>query len=189
MLFVHSGLSHSSLFIDISPWMSLNRLKLNGDKTEQLIIGSQYRPSLQFPPVVLNNGSVILPSKYARNNDVTFDSVLNFECHITDICKSCYFNIRNIYRIRKCLSTRQTKILVNAFVTSRLDSCNSLLYRLPRGLLHKLQLVQNCAARLIVGGCKYDHITPLLIRELHWLPVEHNITVKLLLITFKPLIT
>ena len=166
--------------------MSLNELKINGDKTELLINGSQFRPTLQFPPVSLDDGPVILPSKYARNICVTFDSVLNFERHITDICKSCYFNIRNIYRIRKFLSTEHTKILVNAFVTSRLDNCNSLLYGLPCYLLHKLQLVQNCAARLILGGSKFDHITPLL-RELHWLPVEHRITFKLLLITFKAL--
>ena len=95
---------------DISSWMSLNKLKLNGDKTELLIIGSQFRPTLQFPPVGLNGGSVFLPSKYAKNIGVTFDSVLNFERHITDICKSCYFNIRNIYRIRKFLSTEHTKI-------------------------------------------------------------------------------
>ena len=113
-------------------------------------------------------------------------TVLNFERHITDICKSCDFNIHNIYCIRKFLSTEHTKILVNAFVTSRLDNCNSLLYGLPWGLLHKLQLVQNSAARLIWGGGKYDHITPLL-RELHWLPVEHRITFKLLLITSKAL--
>ena len=125
---------------------------------------------------------------YARNIGITFDSVLNFERHITDICKSCYFNIRNIYRIRKFSSTEHTKILVNAFVTTRLGNCNSLLYGLPRGLLHKLQLVQNCTARLILGGYsyKYEHITPLL-RELHWLPVEHRIVFKLLLITFKAL--
>ena len=44
---------------DISSWMSLNGLKLIGDKTELLITGSQFRPSLQFPPVVRNDGSVI----------------------------------------------------------------------------------------------------------------------------------
>ena len=84
---------------------------------------------------------MILPSKYARNIGVTFDSVLNFERHIIYICKSGYFNIRNIYRIRRFLSTEHTKILVNAFVTSRLDNCDSSLYGLPRGLLHKSQLV------------------------------------------------
>ena len=79
-----------------------------------------------------------------------------------------------------------TRYITLSFVTSRLDNCNSLLFRLPCGLLHKLQLVQNCAALLILGGGKYDHITPLL-RELHWLPVEHRITFKILLITFKAL--
>ena len=111
--------------------MSLNELKLNGDKTELFIIGSQFRPTLPFPPIVLDDGPVILPCKFARNIGVTFNSVLTFERHITDICKSCYFNIHNIYRIRKFLSTEHTKILVNAFVTSRLDNCNSLLYGLP----------------------------------------------------------
>ena len=73
--------------------------------------------------------------------------------------------------IRKILSSEHTKILVNTFVATKLDNCNSLLYGLPCDLL---QLVHNCVARLILGGCKYDHMTPLL-RELHWLPVEHRL--------------
>ena len=97
---------------DISSWVSLNKWKFNGDKTELLIIGSQFRPTLQFPPVVLNDGSMNLPSKYARNIGVTFNSVLNVEHHITDIYKSWYFNMCNIYRIRQLLSTEHTNILV-----------------------------------------------------------------------------
>ncbi|KAK2551401.1 hypothetical protein P5673_027802 [Acropora cervicornis] len=56
--------------------MSLNKLKFNGDKTELLFIGPQFRPTLQFPQVVLDEGSLILPSKYARKIGVTFDTLL-----------------------------------------------------------------------------------------------------------------
>ena len=55
-----------------------------------------------------------------------------------------------------------------------------------RGLLHILQLVQNYAARVILGGYKYDHIA-LFRRELHCLPVKHGIAFQLLLITIKAL--
>lgn len=46
--------------------------------------------------------------------------------------------------------------------------------------------MQNCAARLILGCCKYDHSAPLL-RDLHWLPIEPPFTFKLLLITLTAL--
>ena len=94
--------------------------------------------------------------------------------------------IRNISRIRKFLSVSSTKALVHAFVTCRLDNCNSLLYGLPKHLVHRLQFAQNCAARLILCGRKHDRVTPLL-RELHWLPVEQRIIFKMLFFTFKAL--
>jgi len=46
--------------------------------------------------------------------------------------------------------------------------------------------VQNCAACLVLCARKYEHITPLL-KELHWLPVEQRIVLKILLLTFKAL--
>ena len=90
------------------------------------------------------------------------------------------------FRIRKFLSVSSAKALVHAFVTCRLDNCNSLLYGLPKHLVHRLQLAQNCVARLILCGRKHDHVTPLL-KELRWLPVEQRIIFKILLFTFKAL--
>ena len=71
-----------------------------------------------------------------------------------------------------------------AFITTRLDFCNSLLYGLPNQLIQRLQSVQNSAARLISLTTKYEHISPIL-RELHWLPVQYRIHFKIILLTFK----
>ena len=70
------------------------------------------------------------------------------------------------------------KTLVHAFVSSRIDYCNSMLYGVSDGLLKKLQAVQNAAARVVTGARKFDHITPVL-RDLHWLPVRQRIKYKL----------
>ena len=84
------------------------------------------------------------------------------------------------------MSVSSTNALVHAFVTCRLDNSNSLLHGLPKHLVQRRQLAQNCAARLIFCGRKHDHVTPLL-RELHWLPVEQRIIFKILFFTFKAL--
>ena len=76
-----------------------------------------------------------------------------------------YF-LYDLRRIRKYLSKDNTKTLVHAFISSRIDYCNSLLCGLPEYQLNKLQRVQNMRARLICNESKYCHITPLLV-DLH----------------------
>ena len=76
-----------------------------------------------------------------------------------------------ISKIRQHLDYDTATRLVHALVTSRLDSCNSLLYGLPEKDLAKLQRIQNIAARLICRVPPSHHITPIL-QNLHWLPVN-----------------
>ena len=57
------------------------------------------------------------------------------------------------------------------FVSSRLDYCNSLFRSLSKFNLHRLQSIQNSAARIVTNLSKYTRITPVL-RKLHWLPVQ-----------------
>jgi len=70
---------------------------------------------------------------------------------------------------------------VHAFVSSRLDYCNYLLYDISDGLLKRLQAVQNSAARDVTSTRKFDYITPVL-RDLHWLPIRQQILFKLAMI-------
>ena len=69
-------------------------------------------------------------------------------------------------------------MLVHAFISSRLDYCNSLLYGITDQLLQKLQSVQTAAARLVTEARRRDHITPVL-HDLHWLPVQQRIAFKI----------
>ena len=170
---------------DVSDWMSSNKLNLNSDKTELLLIASQLSPKPQLSSLNVC-GDQISPSVSVRNVGVVFDSYIKFQGQVSSICKVSFFHIRNISRIRKYLSVGNTKILVHAFVTCRLDNENALLYGLPKYAIAKLQAVLICAAPLILCQQKYDHATSLLI-QLHWPPVSQRIIFKILLLTFKAL--
>ena len=104
--------------------------------------------------------------------------------HITKLCAFAFFYI--VSRIRKHLSRDSAETLVHAFISSRLDYGNSLLFGLPQNQIQKLQRVQNASARLIFSLSRYCHITPLLF-DLHWLPVNQQIFFKILLLVYKVL--
>ena len=104
--------------------------------------------------------------------------------HVNKLCSAAYFHLYNLRRMRKYLSQETCEQLVHAFITSRIDYCNSLLYGLPAKQLDKIQRVQNTAARIIFRLSKFCYITPSLF-SLHWLPVRYRIDFKICLLTFK----
>ena len=98
--------------------------------------------------------------------------------HVSNLVRSAKFELGCISSIHHLLSTGATKTLVSAFVLSRLDYCNSLLFGCPQYLLYKLQKFQNNTARLVLRVSKMDHISPHL-ASLHWLPIDSRIQYKL----------
>ena len=172
-----------ALIEDISNWLLTHMLMFNGGKTEFLFIHSRYMTLDRFPPLRIGN-DVVHTSESARNLGVIFDECLTMEKHVSAMCKQGFFHLRNIAKIKPYLTEESLLTIAHAFVTSKLDYCNSLLVGLPSTLIDKLQSVQNSTAKMITGRHKYDHNTPLLIM-LHWLPVKERIIFKVLLIAFK----
>ena len=170
---------------EIYNWMLHNGLKLNQDKSELQVFTSKFRANPELDSVVVIDES-ITPEPHARNLGIILDTYLTFNNHIAKVCKVSHFHLRNISKIRKFLSKESTEILIHAFVSSKLDHCNSLLYGLPVYQLAKLQVLQNTAARVVSLTRKYDHITPVL-ESLHWLPVKFRIVFKVLLLVYKAL--
>ena len=172
-----------SCLVDITNWMTTNKLKLNTDKTELLILYSRFRLPPRLPSIKIGT-DIIKPTNKARNIGVIFDNTVTMSFHINNIVKVAFYHLRNIAKIRKYINVTTAEVLVHAFINSKLDFCNSLLHGLPKYEINKLQSVQNAAARVIACLSKFDHISDTL-KELHWLPVEQRIIFKINLICFK----
>ena len=181
--------THSTLvncLTEIKSWMQTNFLKLNCDKSDMIIIGpNSLTKSAQNFHLTIDN-STLSPSPHIRNLGVIFDSNLSFEHHVKHITRTAFFHLKNIARLRPSLSFPAAETLIHAFITSRIDYCNSILYGSSSKVLNKLQYIQNSAARLLTHTRSRDHITPVL-QKLHWLPVPQRIQFKVLLLTHKAL--
>ena len=171
---------------DVQLWMSANMLKMNNGKTKLIVFApKRYLQTLNNLSLKVDR-AVVYPKHEVTNLGVIFDPTLSMKQQVNAVTKKCYFYIRRIWKIRKYLTEDATKSLVNAYIVSRLDYCNSLYSGLPYYLIGKLQRVQNRAARLVKKLPWRSSITRHL-KELHWLPVKERIKFKVLLIVYKSL--
>ena len=171
---------------EIRAWMLIHELKLNDDKTEFIIFQSKYHEN-RYSTSSLNFQNIIFePSDSVRNLGAYFDKYMTMERHVSELCRSSHYHLRQIGQIRKYLTRDACSNAVRSAVLSRLDYSNALLGGLRKMDLIRLQRVQNRAARLVTRTKTQYHITPVL-RDLHWLPVSSRIDFKLCLYMYKAL--
>ena len=104
-----------------------HKLKINDSKTEFLIICSQFSKVVSPNLTVTVRNTEISSSDKARNLGVIFDSFMNLERHITQVCRVAYMHLSNVRKIRNMLTDEAGSQIIHAFITSRIDYCNSIL--------------------------------------------------------------
>ena len=144
-------------------WIIKNKIKINDSKAEFIMFRS---PLLKTDLSGVSINVPISSSSNFRNLGVTFDNCLSLDAHISNICRSIYFHLRNIRRIRTLLTFHATAQLIHALITTRLDFLHSILHNLINNKIERLQRIQNQAARMLTSSPRRNHITPVL-RELH----------------------
>ena len=112
-----------------------NKLKLNPDKTEFIVIGDdQIRSSLKssFPVSLLGNS--MEPAESVKNLGVILDVENSMQRHVANFCHISYYPLRELRRVRRYLNHETAVRVANALVSSHLDYCNSLLYNTKKGI-------------------------------------------------------
>jgi hypothetical protein len=141
--------------------MGARRLRLNPTKTQIMWLGSKQ----QLEKVVNKDINTLSTSLHAvdsaRDLGVVLDSQLTMAAHVSMVCQTGYYQLRQFRPVVRSLSSDAAgSSIVQAFIHSRLDYCNALLNGITDALFKRLQSVQNAAARLITGARRGDHITP-----------------------------
>ena len=83
----------------IQVWINQNMLKLNSCKTEFMIIGNltqRKKVAHIFPVELLNQNFAEIDSM--RNLGVVFDPAFSFKKHVSNICRSAFYHIRDLRR-------------------------------------------------------------------------------------------
>jgi len=163
---------------DIGQWMAANRLKMNSDKTELLWTGTSSRlKSLTSLLLAVNIGSfTVIPTDNARLLGVLVSADLLLQKHVSTVSAWCFYQLCQLRCVRRSLDQDSVATLVQAFVSSRVDYCCSLLIGSPKFVMDKFQKVLNAAARVISNSRKYDRgLTYTRRHEIHWLDIPERI--------------
>ena len=168
---------------DINLWMSANKLKMNNEKTEILLCGTNAKLKSVRPNSLKIGNNIIYFSLKVKNLGLCLENNLSMDNAVSHLRKSCYLELRKIANIRSYLSDAATLKLVLSLVISKLDYCNSLFYNMSLENIHKLQLIPNHAARLVKKASKRSS-AKLLLKDLHWLPVKDRIIYKIAVLVF-----
>ena len=118
------------------------------NSTTHAIAGHKGYNCTKYVITAFNTKYVITATSDARNRVVFFDSHLDLKQHISNVCRACYLQLRQLRVVRRSLQLGVVGTILPSFVSCRLDYCNSLMTELPLGDLQQLQSFQNAAARI-----------------------------------------
>ena len=157
-----SELLHSiqSCISDVIAWTTTNMLKLNDNKTELMLVTSKRTRHLHSLPTSITIGNAQNPFKQSVNNlGFTLDCQLSMNAHVSNIARTCCFELRRLASIPIFLTSTATATLVSAFALSRIDHWISMLFGSTHDVTSHLQLIQNYAARVMLRLPKSSNVS------------------------------
>ena len=107
------------------------------------------RSKVNIAQIRSSGDTMVIPTDIVMNLGVIVDENLSIDKHIAKVFRAPCVSIRNIGMILRHINQPVAELLIHALITSRLDTCNSLLHGLNKTQLKRLQRLHNTATRLV----------------------------------------
>jgi hypothetical protein len=128
-----------------------------------LVVGTRQLMNQLESPVHINfMGGNLTPVTEVKDLGMLLDSHLTYVKHIPALSSSCISKLRQIGRVKHNFDQSTLATVIDTLVMSKINYCSTVWSNTSDINIKKIQLIQNCAARLITGAPKYDHISPTL---------------------------
>ena len=152
----------------VHQWLLSNKLTLNNEKTEYMIIGSKQRLTniTNDPKIELGEAEIKRVDK-SKTLGVIIDEHLTWKNQV----------IAMLRRMKECVPISTLIKVYNAIILSHFDYCSLVWDECADYLLTKLQKLQNRAAR-VINGSSYETNSKDILSELNWQPLKERFRIK-----------
>ena len=119
-------------------WFKDNRMKANSDKYHLLINNTKESFQIKIGNEAVSN------SKYEKLLGVKIDHELNFNEHISSLCKKASQTLNALSQIASCMIFDQRRLILNSFITSHFSYCPIVWMFHSRKLIERITRILIC---------------------------------------------
>ena len=127
----------------LTKWFSNNFFKMNADKCHLLVTNHDADVSVNI------DGEIIKGSKSVKLLGLCIDNKLDFNEHISKICKKVSLKLHALSRISPYLNTKRLRIIMKAFIESQFSYCPLIWMFHSRTLNNRINRLHERALRLV----------------------------------------
>lgn len=167
-------------------WLKFKKLKLNADKTKFMVFGSQHNCKL-FKEL---NFNITIESVNIEQVDIfkylgiQLDPQLKLSHHVDYMCRKLGKKIGYFNRISSRLSGLSKRMVYNSIIYPQFSYCISLLSYCNKEDIHRIQILQNRAMRVLLGCNRYTPVR-VMCCELGFLNVDQLVLEANLMFIYK----
>ena len=172
----------------VSGWMRANKLKLNAEKTHLLAVGTKERLNKVTSRVQVVMDEVVIKEDKSRKDELLLgcyiSADLKWNKQIAELKKRLKLRLNSLLYLQHIATLKTKKAIAEGIFHSVMLYCLPLFAGCERNNLKDLQVLQNCAARIV---CKAHPRTPrrILFDQIGWLSVNQMSVYYTLIMVYK----